>query len=83
MGKRSTGGRTIMTFYDLCQDIWAGAPATRGLSSRFDSSMVSKDSTVEFEKEIYHIDYIAGYIFIRNQLKMQSVRNLRRKIRTK
>ena len=27
--------------YDLCQDIWAGYPATTSLSSGFDSSMVS------------------------------------------
>ena len=46
----------IMTFYDLCQDIWAGSPATTGLSSRFDSLMVSEDRTIEVEKEIYHID---------------------------
>ena len=44
--------------------------------------MVSEDSTVRVKKEIYHIDYIAWYIFIKNQLKMQSVWNLRRKITT-
>ena len=36
LGKRSGGRRTIMTFYDLCQDIWAGSPATTSLSSGFD-----------------------------------------------
>ena len=56
-----------MTFYDLCQDILAGFPATTGLSSGFDSSVVSEDSTVRVEKEIYHIDYLVWYIFIRNQ----------------
>ena len=30
-GKRSGGGRVVMTFYDLCQDIWAGAPATTSI----------------------------------------------------
>ena len=72
-----------MAFYDLCQDIWAGCRGITRLSSRFDSSMVSEDSTVRVEKEIYHIDYIALYVLIRNQLKMQSVWNLRRKIRNK
>ena len=70
LGKRRGGGRIIMNFYDLCQDMWAGSPATTCLSSRFDSSMVSEDSTVEVEKELYHIDYIPWYIFIRNHLKM-------------
>ena len=55
-----------MTYYDLCQDILAGFPAT-GLSSGFDSSVVSEDSTVRVEKEIYHIDCLVWYIFIRNQ----------------
>ena len=59
-----------MNFYDLCQDMWAGSLATTCLSSRFDSSMVSEDSIVEVEKELYHIDYIPWYIFIRNHLKM-------------
>lgn len=35
LGKRSGGRRIIMTFYDLCQDIWAGSPATTSLSSGF------------------------------------------------
>ena len=51
LGKRSGGGRIIMTFCDLCQDIWAGCPATSSLSSGFDSLMVSEDSTVRGEKE--------------------------------
>ena len=38
-------------FYDLCQDIWAGSPATTSLSSGFDSSLVSEDSTIRVEKE--------------------------------
>ena len=33
------------------QDIWAASPATTSLSSGFDSSMVSEDSTVRVEKE--------------------------------
>ena len=30
-GKRSGGGRVVMTFYDLCHDIWAGAPSTNSI----------------------------------------------------
>ena len=40
-----------MTFYDLCQDIWAGSPATTSLSSGLDSSMVSEDSNARVEKK--------------------------------
>ena len=27
LGRRSGGGKIVMTFYNLCCDIWAGAPA--------------------------------------------------------
>ena len=30
-GKRSGGGRVVMTFYDLCHDIWPGAPSTKNI----------------------------------------------------
>ncbi len=33
-GKRSGGGRVVMTFYDICQDIWAGAPATTSIEGK-------------------------------------------------
>ena len=46
--------------------MWAESSATTSLSYGFDSSMVSEDSVVRDEKEIYHIDYIVWYIFIRN-----------------
>jgi hypothetical protein len=32
-GKRSGGGRVVMAFYDLCNDIWAGAPSTNSIES--------------------------------------------------
>ena len=35
-GNRSGGGRVVMTFYDLCQDIWAGAPATTSENRRYE-----------------------------------------------
>ena len=76
LGKGSGGKRILITFHDPCQDIWAESPATTSLSHGFGSSIVSEDSVVRDEKEMYHIDYIVWHIFIRNQLKMQSVRNL-------
>ena len=30
-GRRSGGGRIVMTFYDLCSVIWAGARATKSI----------------------------------------------------
>ena len=30
-GKRSGGGRVVMTFCDLCHEIWAGAPLTKSI----------------------------------------------------
>ena len=83
LGKRSGGERILITFYDPCQDILVESPATTSLSYGFYSSMVPEDSIVRDEKENYHIDYIVCYIFIRNQLKMQCVWDLWRKIRTK
>ncbi len=34
--KRSGGGRVVMTYYDLCVDIWAGAPATHSMEGKCD-----------------------------------------------
>lgn len=34
-GKRSGGGRIVMTFYDLCQEIWSGAPSTTSIEGKF------------------------------------------------
>ena len=34
-GKRSGGGRIVMTFYDLCNEIWAGAPSTTSVEGKF------------------------------------------------
>ena len=61
MGKRSGEGGVLITFYDPCQDIWAESSATTSLSYECDSSMVSEDSVVRDEKEIYWL-YCVVYI---------------------
>ena len=33
-GRRSGGGRIVMTFYDICSDIWAGSPATKSIEGQ-------------------------------------------------
>ena len=63
------GGRILITFFGPFQEIWAESPVTTILSDGFDSSMVSENSIVRDDKEIYHIDYIVSYIVIRNQQK--------------
>ena len=55
----------LMTFHEIYQDIWAGSPATTGLASTFDSSVILEENTVEVENEINHINYIFWYISIR------------------
>ena len=35
LGKRSGGGKIVMTFYNLCCDIWAGAPATKCIEGEY------------------------------------------------
>ena len=37
-GRQSGGGRVVATFYDLCNEIWAGAPATESIMSGVESS---------------------------------------------
>lgn len=37
-GRRSGGGRTVATFYDVCNGIWGGCPATKSLEHGVDST---------------------------------------------
>ena len=37
-GRQSGGGRAVATFYELCQEIWAGSPATESIASGVESS---------------------------------------------
>lgn len=39
-GRRSGGGRIVMTFYDICHDIWAGAPSTKSIDGTLHSCKV-------------------------------------------
>ena len=40
-GRRSGGGRLVLTYYELCNDIWSGAPATTSIPGGFDISSIS------------------------------------------
>lgn len=37
-GKKSGGGRTVATFYDACNEIWGGCPATTSLENGVDTA---------------------------------------------
>jgi hypothetical protein len=37
-GRRSGGGRTVASFYDVCNSIWGGCPATKSLEHGVDST---------------------------------------------
>ena len=42
-GRQSGGGRVVATFYELCQEIWAGSPATESIASGVESSCYTKN----------------------------------------
>ena len=35
MGRRSGGEKIVMSYYSLCCDIWAGAPATKSIEGEY------------------------------------------------
>ena len=42
--RKSGGGRVVMTFYDICNDIWGGCPSINSLEDGIDSSAVDDDA---------------------------------------
>ena len=54
-GRRSGGGRTVATFYDVCNNIWGGCPATKSLEHGLDSSegftLIQLDDENDKEKD--------------------------------
>ena len=38
-GRKSGGGRVAATFYEICQDIWSGSPATESIASGVESTI--------------------------------------------
>jgi hypothetical protein len=53
-GRRSGGGRTVATFYDLCNEIWSGCPATTSIENGLDAGdmvVVISDTTKTVEDE--------------------------------
>ena len=44
LGRRSGGGRVVMTFYEQCNGIWSGSPSTTSLGGGFDTGDIEQDS---------------------------------------
>ena len=43
-GKQSGSGRVVAMFFDLCNQIWSGSPATESMSSGLDGAVDSTDA---------------------------------------
>ena len=43
-GKRNRVSRVVATFFDLCNQIWSGSPATESMSSGLDGAVDSTDA---------------------------------------
>ena len=42
-GRKSGNGRVVFLYYDLCESIWAGSPATEQISSGLETTDVEQD----------------------------------------
>ena len=49
-GKKSGHGRVIMCYFELCQKVWGGSPATVQISSGLDSNEINFDGSPEQEE---------------------------------
>ena len=50
-GRRSGQGRVVELYYNLCQEIWGGSPATEQLSSGLESGDLMEDGPIEVNIE--------------------------------
>ena len=42
-GRRSGHGRVVMLYYELCQQLWAGSPATEQINVGFESTELASN----------------------------------------
>ena len=42
-GRKSGHGRVVLLFFDKCQDIWGGSPATTTLSSGIETAEIGQE----------------------------------------
>ena len=46
-GRKSGHGRVVLLFFDICQDIWGGSPATTTLASGIETAEISREQELE------------------------------------
>ena len=44
IGKKSGGGRVVLTFYSLCQSLWGSSQAVNGITNSIDSQDHSSEA---------------------------------------
>ena len=44
-GRRSGGGRVVLTFFDLCERVWSGSPAIESIGNGIDSLALTEEHT--------------------------------------
>lgn len=44
-GRRSGQGRVVLIFYELCEEIWGGSPATRSIDTGIETGDLEESST--------------------------------------
>ncbi|XP_034057137.1 uncharacterized protein LOC117536402 [Gymnodraco acuticeps] len=44
-GRRSGQGRVVLMFFELCEEVWGGSPATRSLTSGMETGDLEESST--------------------------------------
>ncbi|XP_050956819.1 uncharacterized protein LOC127157624 [Labeo rohita] len=48
-GRQSGQGRVVLIFYELCEEIWGGSPATRSIDAGFETGDLEESSTSTVE----------------------------------
>ena len=58
-GRRSGGGRVVLTFYDLCENVWGGSPAVESISGGIDTSAQENHTSVTSDSSLDRQDSVS------------------------
>ena len=53
-GRRNGHGRVVMIYYELCESIWGGSPATEQIDGRLRNCGISDDMILEEMCHVIH-----------------------------
>lgn len=53
-GRRSGHGRVVLLYYELCEQVWGGSPATTTIQSGIETNEL-ESSVANFPHPIYHV----------------------------